>query len=81
MTRRQLREILGSTAHPQWAYYAGKILREFRPDRVWSYLSPQEVADRWPDLRRYLGRSRPLWSLLFAKWIEFGYVRSSAPIA
>ena len=77
LTETELKELLSSTEHRRWAYYAGKVMREKRPDMVWDYLSPEEVAAHWEEIYPYLGRRRELWDHLFSIWEEENYVKRS----
>jgi hypothetical protein len=50
------------------AYRAGKLMRQAKPDDVFSFLSLREIGDLWPRIERYLGRSKPFWMWLLAEW-------------
>lgn len=56
-------------------YYMGKLLRQAKPDDVFTFLRPQEIADAWPFIERYLGTTRPFWHWLLATWERQGSVR------
>lgn len=56
------------------AYLAAKLLRQAKPDDVFIYLTPQEIADLWPSMVRYLGKERDFWDWLLNLWQENGYV-------
>ena len=57
------------------AYLTGKIMRQAKPDDELQFVSPQEIADLWPSIERYLGKSRPFWSWLLDEWESRGLVR------
>ncbi|MCC7184657.1 MAG: hypothetical protein IT185_00345 [Acidobacteria bacterium] len=46
----------------------GKLLREARDVDVWRFVTPSEVADALPALKRRLGRRRPFWEFLIHGW-------------
>lgn len=50
------------------AYFVGKLMRQAKPDDVFSFVSAREIRNLWPSLERYLGRSRAFWTWLFEKW-------------
>lgn len=46
------------------AYWLGALLREANTRDVWLFVTPAEIRANWPHVRRYLGRSRPMWVYL-----------------
>jgi hypothetical protein len=55
------------------AYLIGKLMREARPDDVFSFVSPQQIAEIWDQVEIYLGsRRRDFWDWLFTKLEEKG---------
>lgn len=50
------------------AYWAGKLMRQAKPDDVLQWLTADEIDDLWPDLDRYLGRTREFWRWLLGMW-------------
>ena len=52
------------------AYRAAKLMRQAKPDDVFSYLSLREMRQLWPRIERYLGRSRSFWQWLLDQWKE-----------
>jgi len=81
LTDRELKKLLRSPENELWTYYAGKVMREKRPDRVWDYLKVEDVSDNWNQITPYLGRRRQLWDHLFSIWEEQNYVQRSKPAA
>ena len=61
-----------STAQP---YLIGKLMRQAKPDDALQFVSPQQMADLWPSIERYLGKSRPFWAWLLEQWERLGFVR------
>ncbi|MCA9671812.1 MAG: hypothetical protein KC503_39705 [Myxococcales bacterium] len=51
------------------------ILREARPDDVWSWVTPQVVADELDLLAPMLGRKKQFWLWLVAGWRRLGLLR------
>ena len=56
------------------AYLVGKLMRQAKPDDVFSFVSPRTIRELWPRLERYLGQSRPFWNWLFETWESQGHV-------
>ncbi len=57
------------------AYLIGKLMRQAKPDDVLQFVSAQQMADLWPDVERYLGKSRRFWDWLLGEWDTRGYIR------
>lgn len=55
-------------------YLIGKMMRQAKPDDALQFVSGQEIADLWPAIQRYLGRTRPFWTWLLAEWERRGFV-------
>lgn len=72
MTVAELKERLRTASAPEQARLLGKILREARDTDVWHFTTPQDVARRWHELERHLGRSRKFWSFLLDEWRDEG---------
>lgn len=72
MTVAELKKRLAEDSPAEQARLLGKILREARDTDVWNFTTPQEVARRWNDLVKHLGRSRRFWEMLFREWREEG---------
>ncbi|MDM7915003.1 MAG: hypothetical protein QUU85_07010 [Candidatus Eisenbacteria bacterium] len=73
-----LEEFLRSLSDPDpevRAYRAGKLMRQAKPDDVFSFLSPEEIEALWPRLERYLGRTRAFWEWVLATWRETAHGR------
>lgn len=50
------------------AYLIGKLMRQAKPDDVFTFVKADEIVELWPLLERYLGRQRPFWSWLLGYW-------------
>ena len=75
MTLAELEQRLASDDPQERAYLIGKIMRQAKPDDVLQFVSPQELADLWPMLEKYLGQTREFWSWLLEEWRGRGIVR------
>jgi hypothetical protein len=56
------------------AYFLGKVLRQAKPDDVFTFVSAQRIADDWQRVDKYLGKARPFWAWLLGEWHRLGYV-------
>jgi hypothetical protein len=56
------------------AYLVGKLMRQAKPDDVFTFVSAREIRELWPRLERYLGKTRAFWSWLFDAWEASGHV-------
>ena len=50
------------------AYLLGKLMRQAKPDDVFGFASMDQIAELWPRLERYLGKSRPFWTFVLDWW-------------
>jgi hypothetical protein len=72
LTRGELRRIAGDPRHPEHLPTLGLLLREARPDEVWTYVDPQTIARELPAVARFLGRRAAFWSWLIEGWRSLG---------
>lgn len=75
MTLVELEQRLASDDLSVRAYLIGKIMRQAKPDDALQLVSPQDLADLWPMLEKYLGETREFWSWLLEEWRGRGIVR------
>jgi len=75
MTLVELEQRLASDDLSVRAYLIGKIMRQAKPDDALQLVSPQDLADLWPMLEKYLGETREFWSWLLEEWRSRGIVR------
>jgi hypothetical protein len=68
MTLDSFRGRLRSGTREERAYLVGKLMRQAKPDDVFEFVTRAEIRELWPDLERYLGRSRAFWTWLFEAW-------------
>jgi len=57
------------------SYLIGKLMRQAKPDDALQFISPQQMADLWPLIERYLGRTRPFWAWLLEQWERRGFIK------
>lgn len=50
------------------AYFTAKLLRQAKPDDVFTFVSRDAIRERWVAVERQLGRSRRFWEWLLAEW-------------
>jgi hypothetical protein len=50
------------------AYYLGKLMRQAKPDDVFTFVTLGEIKALFPLAVRYLGRSREFWTWLLGCW-------------
>jgi len=74
MSEAELRQILIDAAHPEHVDMLALLLREARPDEVWMYITPAQVAAEWPSVAPRLGRRRSFWGWLLEGWRKLGFL-------
>ncbi len=60
------------------AYFLGKLMRQAKPDDVFTFVTAHEIARVWPRIERHLGKSRAFWDWLLRTWERQGHVRRQA---
>ncbi|AUX37015.1 MULTISPECIES: hypothetical protein [Sorangium] len=68
----EVRRRLKSASPPERDRLLGKILREAQDPDVWRFTTPEEVAARFNQLARHLGRRRRFWEFLLKLWHKEG---------
>jgi hypothetical protein len=74
LTLEQFRAGLQSPDPEIRAYLVGKLMRQAKPDDVFSFVRPVAIRELWPRLKPYLGRTREFWTWLFETWESQGHV-------
>lgn len=74
MTLDELRARLADPDPEVRAYLIGKLMRQAKPDDVFTFVSAREIRALWSRLERHLGKTRPFWTWLFATWEAQGHV-------
>ncbi len=54
------------------AYFLGKLMRQAKPDDVFSFVSLRELSDQLDAVDPYLGHTRPFWRWLLEQWHSTG---------
>jgi hypothetical protein len=72
MTVSELQRRLATASAPEHIRLIGKILREARDTDVWKFTSPREVRRHRVEISKHLGRRRPFWEFLLARWEKEG---------
>lgn len=49
-------------------YLVGKLMRQAKPDDVFTFVTEAEIRALWDRLLPYLGRTRPFWEWLLSVW-------------
>ena len=73
-----LDEFIANLKHPDMpirAYFAAKVMRQAKPDDVFTFLTLQQIAELWPNLKRYLGKKLEFWDWLLGIWEKQGHVQ------
>ena len=52
------------------AYLVGKLMRQAKPDDVFTFVSLQDIRQLFPLSRRHLGQSREFWEWLLDAWAD-----------
>lgn len=50
------------------AYFLGKLMRQAKPDDVFTFATLDEIRAQLPAIERYLGHTREFWVWLLRKW-------------
>jgi hypothetical protein len=72
MTLERFKELLADPDPELRAYLIGKLMRQAKPDDVFTFVSAREIEQHWPLLERYLGRTREFWTWVFETWKRHG---------
>ena len=68
MTLDVFRQKLGDPDGEVRAYFIGKLMRQAKPDDVFSFVTLRQIQDQWPQIERYLGTTREFWRWLLDRW-------------
>lgn len=50
------------------AFFVGKLMRQAKPDDVFTFVNESTIRALWPRLERHLGRQRDFWRWLLEVW-------------
>jgi hypothetical protein len=56
------------------AYFIGKLMRQAKPDDVFSFLALEDIGGQWALIERYLGKTREFWEWLLGRWAVLPHV-------
>ena len=70
MTLVRFEELLHHPESGTRAAALGKLLRQARPDDVFTFVSEATIRAEWPRIEGYLGKTRDFWRWLLATWQE-----------
>jgi hypothetical protein len=68
MTVETFRERLEDPDPEVRAYFTAKLMRQAKPDDVFTFVTLDRIRTLWPMLERYLGQRRALWAWLLEQW-------------
>ncbi len=74
MTLDEFRQRLQDPDPDVRSFLIGKLMRQAKPDDVFTFVRPGEIRQLWPQVVRHLGRSREFWAWLFDAWEAQGHV-------
>ena len=74
MTLEAFERLVRDSESLQRPYLIGKLMRQAKPDDALQFVSPQEIADLWPSVERYLGNKRDFWAWLLDNWERRGFI-------
>ncbi len=67
-TDSHFRELLSSSDSDLRAVLLAKLMRQAKPDDVFSYATEAQIRADWPKILPHLGQSRPFWVWLLGMW-------------
>lgn len=50
------------------AYFLGKLMRQAKPDDVFTFATLEQIQEHMPAVSRYLGHTREFWMWLLSMW-------------
>lgn len=74
MTLEEFRKGLEDPDPTARAYLISKLMRQAKPDDVFTFVSAREIRQHWPLVIRHLGKTRDFWTWLFEAWEAQGRV-------
>ena len=75
MTLAELKRRLDTASRAERHRLLAKILREARDTEVWSFTTPESVAQDWKALSLHLGKRRAFWEFLLESWVKQGRLK------
>jgi hypothetical protein len=68
MTLDELRARLDDPDPDVRAFFVGKLMRQAKPDDVFTFVGVSTIRELWPRLERHLGHQRDFWRWLLEVW-------------
>jgi len=68
MTLEEFEGLLRDPSPTMRSLALAKLMRQAKPDDVFTFVTRREIRELWPDLRNRLGRTRDLWEWLLGEW-------------
>ena len=68
LTIDEFRDRLRSGTRAERGYWTGKLMRQAKPDDVFTFATLADIECLWPDLERHLGKSREFWTWILGMW-------------
>lgn len=75
LTVDELRQRLEAPDIQSRAYWIAKVMRQAKPDDVFTFVTLEQIARDWPQLHRYLGDKASFWSWWMDMWESQGRVK------
>jgi len=72
MTLEEFRPKLRDSDPDVRGYAIGKLMRQAKPDDVFTFVGLRDIRANWDHLEKHLGRSRAFWHWLVRSWEELG---------
>lgn len=72
MTLAEFRPLLRDADPSVRGYALGKLMRQAKPDDVFTFVSLQDIRADWQILEKHLGQRREFWRWLLGAWKELG---------
>ncbi len=64
MTLERFEHLLRTADRETRAYLVGKLMRQAKPDDVFTFVGEADIRDLWSDVQPYLGKTRDFWQWL-----------------
>ena len=68
ITVERFKELLGGDDEEVRAHMLGKLMRQAKPDDVFTFIGLKEIRELWPAVESRLGKTREFWTWLLGKW-------------
>lgn len=68
MTLARFEQLLGAGDEGVRAHLVAKLMRQAKPDDVFTFVRLREIAELWPQIEYRLGRTRAFWEWWLSRW-------------